>query len=310
MRMGNRSLGASCASRRAAAGLSTLLAASLVVAASPALSQGAMGPGGGAMTPQPRVAPAVPQAPTMTPQAPVVAPQVPQMPVVAPSVNQPVPQPQTRSATSGSNRDHIDQDAQTDIKKLTTSIPSPAQPGPANQTGKANAQGADFVNIDSSNRMTTTPTGPAKPQPNYSNNPIPGIDVVVQKKPAGNAIKQTTGGDGQTTFGQLEAGTYDVALPKVSGGGTVSMTVFVNGTPASRTDFPDGSSTGTFTVAKAGDTVMLKFQTNQQSRGAGANSGFKETDSGVTFGGRIQTNEGVTPTNGYGGTGGGRYTVK
>jgi hypothetical protein len=28
-------------------------------------------------------------------------------------------------------------------------------------------------------RTTGTPTGPEKPMPNYSNNPIPGIDVVV-----------------------------------------------------------------------------------------------------------------------------------
>ena len=143
---------------------------------------------------------------------------------------------------------------------------------------------------------------PANPQPNYSNQPIPGIDVVVRKKPAGNAINQTTGGDGQTTFRQLEAGTYDVALPKLSGGGTVSMTVFVNGTPASRTDFPVGNSTGTFTVAKAGDTVMLKFQTN---------SGQTPVNGvGGTGGGRLQTDQGSSPTNSIGGTGGGRYTFK
>ncbi|MCC8432410.1 hypothetical protein LJ725_25830 [Reyranella aquatilis] len=271
--------------RRVAGTVSTLLAMSLVLAASPALSQGAMGPGGGAMTPQPRVAPAAPQAPTITPQAPVVAPQVPQMPVVAPSVNQPVPQPQTRSATSNSNRDHIDQDAQTDIKKLTTSGGSSTggTSGPQKTIRVINNSESDTATVDAQySRTTGAPTGPAKPQPNYSNNPIPGIDVVVQKKPAGNAIKQTTGGDGQTTFRQLEPGTYDVALPKLSGGGTLSMTVFVNGTPASRTDFPVGSSTGTFTVAKASDTVMLKFQTNS----------------------------GQTPVNGVGGTGGGRYTFK
>ncbi len=304
MRMGNRSLGASCASRRVAAGLSTLLAAGLALAASPALSQGAMGPGGGAMTPQPRVAPP-PPAPVAPPPAPVVAPQ---MPIAAPSINQPVPQPQTRSATSTSNRDHIDQDAQTDIKKLTTSGgSSTGSPGGAQKTIRViNNSETDTATVDDPSRMTTTPTGPAKPQPNYSNQPIPGIDVVVRKKPAGNAINQTTGGDGQTTFRQLEAGNYDVALPKLSGGGTVSMTVFVNGTPASRTDFPVGSSTGTFTVAKAGDTVMLKFQTNQQPRAAGANSGFKETDSGVTFGGRLQTNPPPSPVNGVGGWGGGR----
>jgi hypothetical protein len=222
--------------RRTIATLPAVFAAGLALAATPALSQGAMGPGGGAMTPQPRVAP--PPAPVAPPPAPVVAPQ---MPIAAPSINQPVPQPQTRSTTSSSNRDHIDQDAQTKTSGATT--------------------------------------GPAKPMPNYSNNPIPGIDVVVRKKPAGNAIPTAkTDGTGQATFRQLEPGTYEVALPKVPEGGTVSLTTFVNGVPASRTDFPVGSSIGTFTVAKASDTVILKFQTNL----------------------------GATPVNGIGGTGGGR----
>lgn len=303
MRMNDGTVRTVPRARRVAGNVSKLLATTLALAASPALSQGAMGPGGGAMTPQPRVAPAAPQAPTMTPQAPVVAPQVPQMPVVAPSVNQPVPQPQTRSATSNSNRDHIDQDAQTDIKKLTTSGGSSTggTSGPQKTIRVINNSETGRATVDDASRTTGAPTGPAKPQPNYSNNPIPGIDVVVEKKPAGNAVTQTTGGDGQTTFRQLEPGTYDVALPKLSGGGTVSMTVFVNGTPASRTDFPVGSSTGTFTVAKASDTVMLKFQTN---------SGQTPNGVGGTGGGRLQTDQGSSPTNGIGGTGGGRYTFK
>lgn len=185
------------------------------------------------------------------------------MPVVAPSVNQPVPQPQTRTSVDSSNRDRIDQDAQTDIKKLRVINNS--------ETDTATVEGQY-------SRTTGAPTGPAKPMPNNSNNPIPGIDVVVRKKPAGNAITQTTGGDGTSTFRQLDAGTYDVALPKIPGGGAVSMTVFVNGAPASRTDFPVGSSVGMFTVAKAGDTIVLKFQTNL----------------------------GSTPVNGVGGAGGGR----
>lgn len=67
-------------------------------------------------------------------------------------------------------------------------------------------------------------------------------------------------------------------MPRVPDGGTVSLTTFVNGTPSSRTDFPAGNSTGTFTVAKASDTVILKFQTNL----------------------------GTTAVNGVGGIGGGR----
>ena len=287
MRMGNRSLGASCASRRAAAGLSTLLAASLALAASPALSQGAMGPGGGAMTPQPRVAPP-PPAPVAPPPAPVVAPQ---MPIAAPSINQPVPQPQTRSATSTSNRDHIDQDAQTDIKKLTTSGgSSTGSPGGAQKTIRV-------INNSESERANTpgAPTGPANPVASNSNQPIPSVNVMVRKQSGAGPISTAkTDGSGQTTFRQLEPGIYDVALPSVAGG-TVSMTTFVNGTPVARTDFPMGSEIGTFTVAKASDTVILKFQTNLGTTPVNGIGGLG--------GGRFQTN-------GAGGMGGGRYTFK
>lgn len=265
----------------------------LALAASPALSQGAMGPGGGAMTPQPRVAPA-PQAPVAPPQAPVAAPQ---MPVAAP-------------------------------------IPSNAQPGPTKQPGKANAAGGDFANVESSNRdhikqvaptdstgspggaqkilrlinnsetdngkTATTTTGPANPVASISNQPIPSVNVMVRKQSgAGPVSTAKTDGSGQTTFRQLEPGTYDVALPSVRGG-TVSMTTFVNGTPVARTDFPVGSEIGTFTVAKASDTVILKFQTNL---GTTPVNGI-----GGTGGGRFET--GTIPSNGVGGTGGGRYTFK
>ncbi|WP_422034635.1 hypothetical protein [Reyranella sp.] len=66
----------------------------------------------------------------------------------------------------------------------------------------------------STTRLGTSgnPTGPDKPIPNNQNNPIPGIDVVVQKKPAGNALTQTTGGDGTSTLGVLTPGTHSVTL--------------------------------------------------------------------------------------------------
>jgi hypothetical protein len=40
------------------------------------------------------------------------------------------------------------------------------------------------------------------------------------------------------------------------------MTTFVNGKLASRTEFPAGTSVGTFAVASAKDTITLKFETN------------------------------------------------
>lgn len=152
-----------------------------------------MGPGGGAMMPQPRVAPTAPQAPTMAPQWPVVAPQA---PVVAPPMqvaNPRVPQPSTRSTTSSSNRDHIDQDAQADIKRLRVINNS--------ETDTASVEGQY-------SRTTGAPTGPAKPLPNYQNNPIPGIDVVVQKKPCCPPSTLKTDAEGKITLKLREAGNY------------------------------------------------------------------------------------------------------
>ncbi len=154
----------------AAAKLSTLMVLDIALAASPALAQSAMTPGGGATVPQPRVAPA-PQAPVAAPQAPVVAPQ---LPLVAPA-------------------------------------------------------------------------------------------------PSGDRVIQTTNS---------------------------IRTTFVNGKLASRTEFPVGSSVGTFAVSSAKDTVILKFETNLGSNPVNGVGG--------TGGGRFQTNLGASPTNGVGGTGGGR----
>lgn len=294
MRMDKGSLGASCAARRTVPGLSTLLAAGLALAASPALSQGAMGPGGGAMTPQPRVAPA-PQAPTGTLQAPLVTPQLPpQLPVVAPipSTAQPGPTKQTgKGGATGSefvnvdssNRDHIDQDAQPDIKKLTTSGGSStgSPGGPQKILRVINNSEMDTATVDAQFSKTPgAPAGPANPVASKAEQPIPSVNVMVRQQSGAGAISTAkTDGNGQTTFRQLEPGTYDVALPSVPGA-SVSMTTFVNGTPAARTDFPAGSTIGTFTVGSASDTVILKFQTNL----------------------------GTTPVNGVGGTGGGRFS--
>ena len=254
MRMGDGTFRAAPPARRAAGGVSTLLAVGLALAASPALSQGAMGPGGGAMTPQPRVAP---QAPVAPPQAPVLAP----TPVVPQPGIQPGAVPQSGRVT-------------------TPQIPAQQKDGIVNQSGPVVAteirkDGDRLIQTTNSVRTTTAPTGPANPVANNSNNPIPSVNVMVRKQSGAGAISTAkTDGSGQTTFRQLEPGTYDVALPSVPGG-TVSMTTFVNGTPVARTDFPAGSEIGTFTVAKASDTVILKFQTNL----------------------------GTTPVNGIGGTG-------
>ena len=148
--------------------------------------------------------------------------------------------------------------------------------------------GDRVIQTTNSIRATGTPTGPAEPKPNYQNQPIPGIDVVVQKKPNGGGEMPVskTDASGQVTFKELPPGNYDIVLPKParsSGydpviGGVIQLTTFVNGKLASRTEFPVGSSVGTFAVSSAKDTVVLKFETNL----------------------------GSTPVNGVGGTGGGR----
>jgi len=92
--------------------------------------------------------------------------------------------------------------------------------------------------------------------------PRAGIDVVVKKQPAGGGVISTSKTDdtGQTTSRQLEPGNYEVALPSVPGGGAVSMTTFVNGKLASRTEFPVGSSVGNLAVGSVKDTITLKFE--------------------------------------------------
>jgi|GEM_PF-1580864 len=83
----------------------------------------------------------------------------------------------------------------------------------------------------STTRLGTSPgnpAGPGKPNPNYVNNPIPGVDIIVEKNPGGKAAKQATNGDGTSTLGVLTPGTHslkldtkkllDVRIPGPSGG--------------------------------------------------------------------------------------------
>ena len=43
--------------------------------------------------------------------------------------------------------------------------------------------------------------------------PIPGVDVIVRKKPGGIAIQVKTGADGTYKFTGLAPGTYDLIIP-------------------------------------------------------------------------------------------------
>ena len=187
--------------------ISALLTVGIALVAMPAFSQGGMTPGGGAMVPQPRVAPA--------PQAPVVAPQVPVTVAPNPGV-----------------------------------IPTGPAGGPQKTLRVINNSETDTATVDAQYSRT-------------NGNVYGGVDIMVMKQQPGSSSIPTskTDGTGQTTFRQLEPGTYSVRLPNAGPkGGTVSMTTFVNGTLASRTDFPVGSSVGTFAVGSAKDTITLKFE--------------------------------------------------
>ena len=46
-----------------------------------------------------------------------------------------------------------------------------------------------------------------------SNNPIPGVDIIVRSKPGGIAIQVKTGADGTYKFTGLAPGTYDLIIP-------------------------------------------------------------------------------------------------
>ena len=224
----DRSSGLKLPTQISTAKMSAMLAVGIALVAMPAFSQGAMTPGGGAMVPQPRVAPA--------PQAPVVAPQVPV--VVAPN---------------------------------PSAIPTGPAGGPQKTLRVINNSETDRAPVEAQYSRT-------------NGNTYGGLDIVVMKQGQGspNIPTSKTDGSGQTTFRQLEPGTYSVQLPNAGPqGGTVSMTTFVNGKLASRTEFPAGSSVGTFAVASARDTITLKFETSIGSIPAG-----------------------------HGGQGGGRFTFK
>ena len=83
----------------------------------------------------------------------------------------------------------------------------------SNAAALADANAA--IGAVSTTRLGTSPGnpgGPGKPNPNHINNPIPGVDIIVEKNPSGGAARQTTGGDGTTTLGVLTPGTHSVRL--------------------------------------------------------------------------------------------------
>lgn len=208
----------------------TLLAVGIALSAFPALSQSAMTPGGGAMAPQPRV------APTVAPPAPVAAPQ---MPVAIPNVSGSAPGEPAKLTVRKAG------EAQTEYLKAPDAN-SGGQPGP---TG-----------------------GPQR----IARTPLSSVAIGLEGDPGSFAAgKGATDAGGNVTFKDLKPGNYRVQLPNAGPqGGAVSMTTFVNGKLASRTEFPVGSSVGTFAVGSAKDTITLKFERNAPPPG-GTGSGAR-----------------------------------
>ena len=73
-------------------------------------------------------------------------------------------------------------------------VATPTKDGGANLPGKT---------------IQAPPIGPVGPP--EAINPIPGVDIIVRKKPGGIAIQVKTGADGTYKFTQLAPGTYDLA---------------------------------------------------------------------------------------------------
>ena len=71
-----------------------------------------------------------------------------------------------------------------------------------------------------------------------SNNPIPGVDIIVRSKPGGIAIQVKTGADGTYKFTGLAPGTYDLIIP---GQPVKSVTVGTDGTLGGKLMHPTGS---------------------------------------------------------------------
>ena len=165
----------------------------------PAASQGPMGPGGGAMTPQPRVAPPPPPPP---PPPPVVVPVAPGLQPGAPASIA----PRTGSA-SGS-----------DVQPQAPVQPAPVQTTPVQPAPRDRPPGTT--------KTTTTGTAPAVAPavPSVTRStalvsatkglrPARDVPLVSTDDKGGNRTPLRTDGKGQFSLGPLAPGVRDIALP-------------------------------------------------------------------------------------------------
>lgn len=216
----------------------TLLAMGMALAATPALSQGAM-------TPRPDVAPRVapapaPQAPVVVPQAPVVVPQV---PVVTPLPSTLQPGPRATDKGGAGIKDKPLEHQEVSTTRLGSS------PGSG----------------------TPTTGGPVVPQ-RTAGTPLQGTPVGLEGEPGGFAAgKGKTDAQGNITFKDLKPGRYAIICcdDTVPAAQFLTVSTSVNGKLQSRADFPVGSSVGTFTVSSIKDTITLKLESNSPAGNVG-----------------------------------------
>lgn len=137
-----------------------------------------------------------------------------------------------------SNRDHIDQDAQTDIKKRTAvqsggsgdartrvsadvSTLRGTASGPDGGSGKLPLRGlagepvpgVETTDVSRTRGAAPLPNGGGDKLPGLAGEPIPGVDVELGKNPGGIVASSRTDSQGNFHFENLPAGNYELTLP-------------------------------------------------------------------------------------------------
>ncbi len=195
------------------------------------------------MAPQPRVAPAAPQAPT-----PTVVPNVPAL-VPAPTMAQPGVQPGPTGGPAKVDKQGV-----------------PLSGIPVGLEGE----------VGGSLKTPGTTGGPVVPQ-RTAGTPLSGIPVGLEGEPGGIAAgKGKTNAQGNITLKDLKPGRYAIICcdDTVPAAQFLTVSTSVNGKPQSRADFPVGSSVGTFTVSSARDTITLAFTIGSPSTPTNGTPGF------------------------------------
>lgn len=170
-------------------------AAFLLLFSHAALSQGPMGPGGGAMAPQPRVAPPPPPPP---PPPPVMVP-------VAPGLQPGAPAGIAPRTGSASGSDVAPQAPVQPAPVQSTPVqPVPRDRPPATTTGSAPVGAPSVPSVTRSTALVSATKGLR---------PARDVSLVSTDDKGGNRTQLRTDGKGQFSLGTLAPGVRDVVLP-------------------------------------------------------------------------------------------------